>query len=51
MRDRILQQLHETHLGISHMKSLARQYVWWSGVAADIEGRVRVAAVVMIQDK
>ena len=30
-RSLVLTQLHETHPGISRMKSLARCYVWWPG--------------------
>lgn len=25
----VLRELHEAHLGISHMKALARNYIWW----------------------
>ena len=40
-RPRILQILHDTHLGISRVKALARSYVWWSQIDSDFETEVR----------
>ena len=40
-REQVLQELHETHPGIAKMKSLARSYVWWPNIGADLEAKVR----------
>ena len=39
LRGKVLDQLHDGHPGIVRMKSLVRQYVWWPGLDADLEGR------------
>ena len=41
LRQRILLQLHDTHLGISRMKSLGRMFVWWPGLDNNLEDTVR----------
>ena len=41
VRVKVMEELHETHPGISRMKSLARQYVWWPGMDADLECKVK----------
>ena len=40
-RDALLKELHESHPGISRMRSLARSHIWWPKMDADIELCVR----------
>ncbi|XP_055613887.1 uncharacterized protein K02A2.6-like [Uranotaenia lowii] len=37
LRQRVLQELHSTHFGVTRTKSLARGYCWWSGMDRQIE--------------
>ena len=35
-----IEELHDTHPGISRMKALARSFVWWPAIDKDLEARV-----------
>ena len=43
-KEQVVQELHETHPGSARMKGLARSYVWWPGMDADLEAKVRACA-------
>lgn len=44
-RARVLQELHEPHMGIVKTKASARSYVWWPGIDEAIEATCRECAV------
>ena len=40
-REKVLTLLHEGHPGVARMKGMARSYVWWPGMDAELEERVK----------
>ena len=45
LRNRLLQELHEEHPGIVAMKAIARSYLWWPNLNAEIELAVKSCEV------
>ena len=41
----LLDELHDTHLGVSKMKALAQSYICWPGMNSDIENLVMSCSV------
>ena len=37
LREKVLNELHDAHMGIVKMKALARSYVWWTNLDRDLE--------------
>ncbi|XP_058862566.1 uncharacterized protein K02A2.6-like [Acipenser ruthenus] len=50
-REGLLNDLHEEHPGICRMKVLARSYLWWPGLMADIERTVQSCRTCMVVRK
>lgn len=44
-REKILRELHDTHMGIVKTKSIARSYVWWAGLDEAVESMCRACEV------
>lgn len=44
LRQLLLDELHEGHLGVVKVKTLARNYVWWPKIGKDIELMLKVCA-------
>ncbi|KAG7304583.1 hypothetical protein JYU34_011548 [Plutella xylostella] len=44
LRAQILEEVHAGHVGVVRMKSIARGYVWWPRLDADLEARAAACA-------
>ena len=50
-RERVMEELHETHPGICPMKSLTRSCIWWPNIDSDLEMKVRNCEVCQVNRK
>jgi hypothetical protein len=44
LQKRVLDELHEGHLGIVKMKALARIYMWWPSIDQSIEAMAKTCS-------
>lgn len=51
LRNKILSELHESHLGIVKTKSLARSYIWWPGMDKNIEDIIKSCEACLAHSK
>ena len=40
-RNQVIEEAHATHIGITRMKSLTRQFAWWPKMDSHLEAKVR----------
>lgn len=45
LRQQVLEELHTGHLGVVKMKAMARSYVWWPGLDAQIEEKCKTCVL------
>ena len=45
LRKKLIDEIHEDHMGISRTKSVARTFCWWPGLDREIETRGKACAV------
>ena len=50
-KEKVLKMLHQSHPGMSKMKSLARCYVWWPRMDREIEACVKACEMCQVNQK
>ena len=50
LRERIAKELYKTHPGMAWMKAVARQYVWWPDLDAELEAKVKTCTVFQVHN-
>ena len=50
-REQVMDEIHNGHPGVSRMKSIARGVVWWPGIDADLQERVKKCEKCQIHQK
>ena len=50
-RAKALELLHEGHPGASRIKSLGRSFMWWPGMTAAVEEKVKICSPCQLQRK
>jgi len=51
MRQRVLEELHAGHPGVSCMKAIARSVVWWPSIDGEIEANVHGCSECQVNQK
>ena len=51
LEEKVLEELHNGHIGVIMMKSLARSHIWWPGIDKDIEEITRSCEGCLLESK
>ena len=43
--NQIIEQLHQSHPGITRMKGLAQSFAWWPGMDLELENKVKSCSI------
>ena len=48
-RKQIIEQLHQSHAGITRMEVLTQSFVWWPGMDLELENKVKLCPSCQMQ--
>ena len=51
LQGRVLEELHDGHLGVVKMKALARSYVWWPNISGQLEELAKACSGCQLNQK